>query len=31
LFDRYGWEFSVAVIGVSLTVAGLLASKLRAG
>jgi len=31
LFDRYGWELSVAVIGVSLTVAGLLASKLRAG
>lgn len=31
LFDRYGWELSVAVIGASLTVAGLLASKLRAG
>ena len=31
LFDRYGWELSVAVIGVSLTMAGLLASKLRAG
>jgi YNFM family putative membrane transporter len=31
LFDHYGWELSVAVIGVSLTVAGLLASKLRAG
>ena len=31
LFDRYGWELSVAVIGVSLTVAGLLTSKLRAG
>jgi len=31
LFDRYGWDLSVAVIGVSLTVAGLLASKLRAG
>lgn len=31
LFDRYGWELSVAVIGASLTAAGLLASKLRAG